>query len=299
MTGFVAIAQDEETAPAPTFGLGGSIDTYFRSSEYAPGTSFANLPGFAMGMANLIVSYEGEKSGFVADLVFGPRGADAVFGSPQLDDFYRSSNIVNQLYAYYNVSDSFTLTMGVVIFAPVLLSSPSASTIRSTCLGSGSQVMPSRVHTMMRLRCRIVCTVPSRLGGPRIPLSTMTHLFRSSSENHLQFCSEPKVSKSSPWTVHFMFFWGWVSTYVLNEAENFFSSSLSSIIPVLVKEEIPWLTSSQSFEDFTIFPKRCSACRDHRVICVDKLEFNQDGTIKQVKMTFEGISSNDLTTISR
>jgi len=39
--------------------------------------------------------------------------------------------------------------------------------------------------------------------------------------------------------------------------------------------------------------------RDHRVICVDKLEFNQDGSIKQVKMTFEGISSNDLTTISR
>ena len=35
MTGFVAIAQDEETAPAPTFGLSGSIDTYFRSSEYA------------------------------------------------------------------------------------------------------------------------------------------------------------------------------------------------------------------------------------------------------------------------
>jgi hypothetical protein len=58
------------------------------------------------------MSYEGEKSGFVADLVFGPRGADAVFGSPQLGDFYRSSNIVNQLYAYYNVSDSFTLTMG-------------------------------------------------------------------------------------------------------------------------------------------------------------------------------------------
>jgi len=39
--------------------------------------------------------------------------------------------------------------------------------------------------------------------------------------------------------------------------------------------------------------------RDHRVICVDKLEFNQDGTIKQVNMTFEGFTSNDLTTISR
>lgn len=116
ITGFVATAQEEEAAPAPTFGLSGSIDTYFRSSEYAPGTSFANLNGFAMGMANIIMSYEGEKSGFVADLVFGPRGADAVFASPQLsedgDGFYRSSNMVNQLYAYYNVSDSFTLTMG-------------------------------------------------------------------------------------------------------------------------------------------------------------------------------------------
>ncbi|MDA0201188.1 MAG: outer membrane beta-barrel protein [Bacteroidetes bacterium] len=112
LVSFTATAQEEETAAEPTFALSGSIDTYYRSSEYAPGTSFANLPGFAMGMANLIVSYEGEKSGFVADLVFGPRGADAVFGSPQLSDFYRSSNMVNQLYAYYNVSDSFTLTLG-------------------------------------------------------------------------------------------------------------------------------------------------------------------------------------------
>ena len=97
-------AQEEE--PAPTFSVAGSIDTYFRSSEAAPGTSFANLPGFSMGMANIIMSYEGEKSGFVADLVYGPRGADAVFNSTG------SANIVNQLYAYLNLSDSFTLTMG-------------------------------------------------------------------------------------------------------------------------------------------------------------------------------------------
>ena len=84
---YVTFAQEEETAPEPTFGVSGSIDTYFRSSEFAPGTSFANLPGFAMGMANIIMSYEGEKSGFVADLVFGPRGADAVFGSPQAGIF--------------------------------------------------------------------------------------------------------------------------------------------------------------------------------------------------------------------
>lgn len=97
---------EEVAIEEPTFSISGSVDTYYRSSEYAPGTSFGNLPGFALGMANVVLSYEGEKSGFVADLVFGPRGADAVFNSTG------SSNIVNQLYAYYNVSDSFTLTLG-------------------------------------------------------------------------------------------------------------------------------------------------------------------------------------------
>ena len=36
--------------------------------------------------------------------------------------------------------------------------------------------------------------------------------------------------------------------------------------------------------------------RDHRVISIDKLEFNQDDTIKQVKMTFEGVQSNKIMT---
>ena len=105
-TATVEAAVEETTSEEPTFSIAGSIDTYYRSSEYAPGTSFGNLPGFALGMANVILSYEGEKSGFVADLVFGPRGADAVFNSTG------SSNIVNQLYAYYNVSDKLTLTLG-------------------------------------------------------------------------------------------------------------------------------------------------------------------------------------------
>ncbi len=80
------IAQEtEEPAEESTFNFSGTVDTYFRTSfsedPVAPGTSFANLNGFALGMANFIVSYEGEKSGFVADVVFGPRGSDAVFGS--------------------------------------------------------------------------------------------------------------------------------------------------------------------------------------------------------------------------
>ena len=106
LVSFSINAQEETTEEKPTFSVVGSIDTYFRSADYAPLTSFANKPGFALGMANVILSYEGEKSGFVADFVYGPRGVEAVFNSSG------SSNIVNQLYAYMNVSDNFTLTLG-------------------------------------------------------------------------------------------------------------------------------------------------------------------------------------------
>lgn len=114
------LAQEEEDT-APKFGLSGSIDAYYRANingdnsttggvpNAAPGSSFANLPGFALGMANVIATYEGEKVGFVADLVFGPRGTDAVFASPL---YSATGNILNQLYAYWNVSDKVTLTMG-------------------------------------------------------------------------------------------------------------------------------------------------------------------------------------------
>jgi len=34
--------------------------------------------------------------------------------------------------------------------------------------------------------------------------------------------------------------------------------------------------------------------RDHRVTCLDVMDFNEDGTIKPVKMTFEGVSSNTI-----
>ncbi len=32
--------------------------------------------------------------------------------------------------------------------------------------------------------------------------------------------------------------------------------------------------------------------RDHRVTCMDIMEFNPDGTIKPIKMTFEGVGVN-------
>ncbi|WP_373516237.1 outer membrane beta-barrel protein [Pricia sp.] len=113
--------EDEDTKPK--FTISGSIDAYYRANlngdnsadeetgapNAAPGSSFANLPGFALGMANLIVGYDGEKAGFVADLVFGPRGTDAIFASPI---YSATGNIVNQLYGYWNVSDNVKLTLG-------------------------------------------------------------------------------------------------------------------------------------------------------------------------------------------
>ena len=96
--------------------LSGSVDVYYRYNlkgdfDSAPGTSFANLPGFSLGMANLNLSKEFKSTGIVGDFVLGPRGEDATFLSPILRPGGNSS-IVNQLYVYWNLSESFTLTLG-------------------------------------------------------------------------------------------------------------------------------------------------------------------------------------------
>ena len=83
ISAFITIAQDSseeiiETNTNKPITISGSIDAYYRANitapndenAIAPGSSFANLPGFSLGMANVIFGYEGEKVGFVADLVF-------------------------------------------------------------------------------------------------------------------------------------------------------------------------------------------------------------------------------------
>jgi hypothetical protein len=88
--------------------ISGSVDAYYQTNLSASdnvtqpfGTSFADELGFALGMANIIATYEGEKTGVVADMTFGPRGESATGGFN-----------LNQLYAYWNVSEGTTLTMG-------------------------------------------------------------------------------------------------------------------------------------------------------------------------------------------
>jgi hypothetical protein len=107
----VAIAQ--ETKETKKLSISGSVDAYYQTYLTSPddsdatfGTAFANKSGFALGMGNLIASYEGEKVGAVLDLVTGSRGAGATFSNDIID------GIVNQAYVYWNVSEKTTLTFG-------------------------------------------------------------------------------------------------------------------------------------------------------------------------------------------
>ena len=97
-------AQDE----TPTLSVSGTVDVYGTTNTVdgtgTPGLLIANpekANGFGLGMANTVFSYDGAKSGVVADLAFGPRADDA-----------NMAGAINQLYAYYNVSESVTITAG-------------------------------------------------------------------------------------------------------------------------------------------------------------------------------------------
>jgi hypothetical protein len=97
-------AQDE----TPTLSVSGTVDVYGTTNTVdgtgAPGLLIANpekANGFGLGMANTVFSYDGAKSGVVADLAFGPRADDA-----------NMAGAINQLYAYYNLSESVTITAG-------------------------------------------------------------------------------------------------------------------------------------------------------------------------------------------
>jgi hypothetical protein len=98
--------------------LNATVDTYYHRSfgreEAAPPTSFSNLPGFSLGMVNLVGEYSSAATGLVVDLVFGPRGSDAIFNAP----LYKnpagsgSSQVINQMFIYYNLSESIRLNLG-------------------------------------------------------------------------------------------------------------------------------------------------------------------------------------------
>lgn len=112
------VEENKENENVEEISLTGSLDSYFHRSigtlEKAPRTSFSNLPGFSLGMINLVGTYTGKKAGFVADLVFGPRGSDAIFNAPLYKNAQGggSAQIINQMYVYYQLSKKLKVNMG-------------------------------------------------------------------------------------------------------------------------------------------------------------------------------------------
>ena len=98
----------QEKEDKGTFTLSGTVDVYgttnFVKGAGTPGILIAapeNANAFGLGSANTVFAYEQGKAGVVADLAFGPKADDA-----------NLAGAINQLYAYYKVSDKLTLTAG-------------------------------------------------------------------------------------------------------------------------------------------------------------------------------------------
>ena len=101
----VMTGQEEEKG---TFTLSGTVDVYgtanFVDGTGTPGILIANpdtANGFGLGFANTVFAYEKGKAGVVADIAFGPKADDA-----------NLAGAINQLYAYYKLSDKVTITAG-------------------------------------------------------------------------------------------------------------------------------------------------------------------------------------------
>jgi hypothetical protein len=95
-------AQESKLSISGTVDMYGTVNTVDGSGT--PGLLIANpqsANAFGLGSINTVFAYETEKAGVVADLAYGPKADDA-----------NLAGAINQLYAYYNVSDKTTITAG-------------------------------------------------------------------------------------------------------------------------------------------------------------------------------------------
>jgi hypothetical protein len=95
-------AQESKLSVSGTVDMYGTVNTV--DGPGTPGLLIANPENgnaFGLGSINTVFAYETEKAGVVADLAYGPKADDA-----------NLAGAINQLYAYYNVSDKTTITAG-------------------------------------------------------------------------------------------------------------------------------------------------------------------------------------------
>jgi hypothetical protein len=111
-----AVAPDTSKPKEAPLVFAGHVDAYYRysSNGVAGKTSYTDAgKGFGFGMANLQMSKDNGKVGFMADLMFGPRAEatnyyyfDAVTGKSS------SLALIKQLYVTYKLSDRAKFTIG-------------------------------------------------------------------------------------------------------------------------------------------------------------------------------------------
>lgn len=111
LTGISAQEAAKE-AEAPKLSISGAVDAYYQynTNKHPAPTSFTPAHNsFALGMAQLVLSKESGKVGFVADLSFGPRAEAGNYG------YYGSSftdQLIKQLYITYKPINKLKLTLG-------------------------------------------------------------------------------------------------------------------------------------------------------------------------------------------
>jgi hypothetical protein len=103
----------QDTTKAAPLVIAGHVDAYYRQSSngVAGKTSYSDAAkGFGFGMANLQLSKDNGKIGFMADVMFGPRAEGTNY-------YYVGANnssltFIKQLYVTYKPSDRAKFTMG-------------------------------------------------------------------------------------------------------------------------------------------------------------------------------------------
>ncbi len=89
--------------------ISGQVDAYFKASSNKMSvskTSYTGQQGFGLGMANVALSKDNGKVGFVADLMFGSRAEETNY------NYIGSSALLKQLYVTYKPVDKLKFTMG-------------------------------------------------------------------------------------------------------------------------------------------------------------------------------------------
>jgi Putative beta-barrel porin-2, OmpL-like. bbp2 len=107
-------AQDTAALKEAPLSIAGHVDAYYRygTNGVAGKTSYSDAgKGFGFGMANLQVSKDNGKIGFMADVMFGPRAEGTNYYYVE-DGKSSSLAFIKQLYVTYKPTDKARFTMG-------------------------------------------------------------------------------------------------------------------------------------------------------------------------------------------